>query len=36
MRAILPASRVLAPPLLKITPDQAELIAAQKQLRVTA
>ena len=32
MRAILPASRVLAPPLLKITPDQAKLIAAQKHL----
>ena len=32
MRAILPESRVLAPQLLKITPDQAELIAAQKQL----
>jgi DNA-binding MarR family transcriptional regulator len=32
MCAILPASRVLAPPLLKITPDRAGLIAAQKQL----
>jgi DNA-binding MarR family transcriptional regulator len=32
MRAALPASQVLAPPLLKITLDQAELIAAQKHL----
>ena len=32
MREILPPSRVLAPPLLKITLDWAELIAAQKQL----
>ena len=29
--ALLPASRVLAPPLLKITSDQAELIVAQEQ-----
>jgi hypothetical protein len=32
MRAALPASQVLAPLLLKITLDQAELIAAQKHL----
>jgi DNA-binding MarR family transcriptional regulator len=32
MRAILPPSRVLAPPLLKITLDGAELVAAQKHL----
>lgn len=34
MRALLPTSRVLAPAILKITPDQAELIAAQGQFRV--
>jgi DNA-binding MarR family transcriptional regulator len=36
MRAMLPASRVLAPAILKIAPDQAELIAAQRQLEGAA
>jgi DNA-binding MarR family transcriptional regulator len=31
IRTVLPAAQVLAPPLLKVTPDQAELIAAQRR-----
>ena len=31
MRAVVPASKILAPPLLKIAPDQTEIIEQQKQ-----
>jgi DNA-binding MarR family transcriptional regulator len=31
MRAVLPVSKILAPPLLKIAPDRTEIIASQKQ-----